>query len=111
MATPPAKPDNGATHPRNFKKAPLEKFIQTAQTLNVTFDKLSEMLGYGTTAHSGWRADNAFPAVAALACDALLQKHGKVGGGGVFVARPQDCAGGKALEAFCKAMNIQLIAV
>lgn len=68
---------------RVFKQVSFEIFKNAAAKLGLQWADLAEALGYSRTAHLKWEEDKRLPAVAALACEALIRRHGNSAKGDV----------------------------
>ena len=90
-----------------FQKAPYSKFLSTLEATGMTAPALSSALGYADNVHNKWKETNTIPAVAALACDAIMAQAGvKPSCGSLFVLRTASQAQSTTVEALAKAMGI-----
>lgn len=68
---------------RVFKQVSFEVFKNAAAKLAMQWADLAEALGYSRSAHIKWEEDKRLPAVAALACEALIRRQGNSAKGDV----------------------------
>jgi hypothetical protein len=62
---------------KTYKRSDTIIFLETAEKLGLSQGQLSQELGYSDHAASEWVKAGEMPAVAALACEALLRRRGQ----------------------------------
>lgn len=61
---------------KTYKQVSYEVFKNTADKLELNGAQLAEALGYSPSAWAKWEASKKLPAVAGLACEALIRRRG-----------------------------------
>lgn len=62
--------------PKTYKQVSYDVFKSTAEKLEINHAQLCEALGYSPAAWGKWEASKKLPAVAGLACEALVRRRG-----------------------------------
>lgn len=72
-------PKGSGKYTKEHKRVDAIVFLETAEKLGIAHSQLAEQLGYSSSSHHAWVADGKMPAVAGLACEALVRRRGDNG--------------------------------